>query len=152
MKTIPYAFIATLALIWVGVITWPGLSEAPLSFHAIGLTALIDTESINMGFHPVTDLEIMLFLMVLACNFFSTRKKINLLIILFIGSLLAVQICYLTPKTNAEILFMQPGSKVAPSHFHYYFFGCQALKILLLLILSTRVILSIARRHLAGNY
>jgi len=91
-------------------------------------------------------------IIVLACNFYSTRKKVNLILILLIGLILGLQIGYLMPKLDARISLIQQGMKLHSSSLHFYYVAGEILKISFLLILGTRVVVSLTKHRIAGDY
>ena len=152
MKNLPFALIGAISFIWLGALAAISFIEAPLKFQAPGVTILIGVGMGNLVFHALNQLEIILLLLVLAFNFFSTRKKANLLLILLIGVLLALQIGYLMPKLDARIALMWRGMELHSNSLHFYYAACEILKMLLLLILGIRVMISLLKHSITPDY
>jgi hypothetical protein len=128
------------AFVWLGMVVAISFLEAPLKFHAPGVSVPIGLQIGRIVFRALNRAELVLALLVVLAVAVGHPPPMVVLITLVVAALLGVQLAAVRPRLNRRSDRILAGEALPRSRIHLVYIGLEVAKAIALLVLGVTVL------------
>lgn len=127
--------------VWLGMVCGISFLEAPLKFQAPNITTILGLGIGKLVFTALNRIELVFTSFTTIWLILQYKNLNNSLISLLLALilLLFIQSFWLLPILNVRVENLMQGVQVAKTNHHFYYIGCEVIKVVLLIISFTKI-------------